>query len=982
MWLLADASSHTFYRFARLQAMSEWWHWLVLLGLCAALAAYVVVMYYYDSVELSRGVAWTLVALRLLAFGGILFFFMDLEKRTERRETKHSRAILLVDTSQSMGLRDAERESGSGDASRMERIIDEFRSGDLVKQLREQHDVVVYKFSEQAEPQQMAFFEKFSTVASAGAGMTEAVAELDQSLRTARRTSIAAGSLVSIALLSILFYLFFGRQPRGGENLSLALLIGMVMLVAGVVVFAVANLRAPGIPWRAIVGLEQPDFAAQVQAELVQSPTDGDGGEQTDTVEPDEIQWQQQLVPRGMETRIGDAVRFVVNKERGGPIAGIVLISDGGNNGGIDVKAAPQLAQVAAIPIHAIGMGCDRRPVNARIVDLEAPKRVYPGDKFTMTGFVQAYGLEGRLVKVELLSSTPTTTGDGADPSKEPTFEEEQSLRLVKDGEVQTVKFEATPGEAGLKQYLLRVVAPDEDIEPRDNEKTAQVQVVERKTRVLLMAGGPTREFRFLRNQLYRDRDTSLDVLLQSGSAGMSQEADNVLDEFPQLADELFEYDCIIAFDPDWMALDAFQVKLLDRWVAEMAGGLIVVAGPVFTPEWSSFRRGRDDRVDTIKGLYPVVYYTQGAPNLSLGRFGGEAAWPLEFTRDGLEAEFLWLEDDPLDSEATWSSFAGVYGYYAVKDPKPGARVYARFSNPETAIDDELPIYLAGHLYGAGRVFFQASGEMWRVRAVDERYFESYYTKLIRWVSQGRLLRDSSRGVLLVDKDRCLLGEQITVRAILNDAQHQPLTEDEVSAALLQPDGSRTTIVLKRVREAARDGMYETQFTALQEGDYRIELTPPLSTDEELLTTEVRVRVPALEMEQPQRNDPLLKEFADQTRAEYYIGFDAAMRRGSVTRASLPSVLEPNEQVVYLPEALDSSFEQQLMGWLIVLICGVLCLEWLLRRVSKLACFAHRSTGDDGDRSKKIQVTRRPCPAHTPNPHWTASTCREYNSAA
>jgi hypothetical protein len=613
-----------------------------------------------------------------------------------------------------------------------------------------------------------------------------------------------------------------------------------------------------------------------------------------------------------------------------------VLISDGGNNGGIEMSAASQVAQAAAIPVYAIGVGSDRRPVNARIVDLEAPKRVYPGDKFTMTGYLQSYGLEDRLVKVELVSSTPSTTA-GSDDKEEETFEEEQSLRLGPDGEMQTLKFEATPGEAGLKQYKLRVVAPEQDIEPRDNEKTARVQVVERKTRILLMAGGPTREFRFLRNQLYRDRDTTLDVLLQSGSPGMSQEADNLLDEFPQLADELFEYDCIIAFDPDWLALDAFQIEMLDRWVAEMAGGLIVVAGPVFTPEWSGFRRGRDERVDTVKGLYPVVYYTQGAPNLSLGRFGGEAAWPLEFTRDGLEAEFLWLEDNPLDSEATWSSFAGVYGYYAVKDPKPGARVYARFSNPETALDGELPIYLAGHLYGAGRVFFQASGEMWRVRAVDERYFESYYTKLIRWVSQGRLLRDSSRGVLLVDKDRCLLGEQITVRAILTDAQHQPLTDDDVSAVLLQPDGSRTTIILKQVREAARDGMYETQFTALMEGDYRIELTPPMSTDEEFLTAEVRVRVPALELERPQRNDPLLKDFADQTQAEYFIGFDAAMRRGNATRASLPSVLEPNEQVVYLPESLDSRFEQQLMGWLIALICGVLCFEWLIRRLNKLA---------------------------------------------
>ena len=937
LWLLADSSSHTFYRFARLQAMSEWWHWLVLLVVCAAVLAYVVVMYYFDSVELSRGVAWSLVALRVLAFGGIFFFFLDLEKRTEDRETKHSRAVLLVDTSQSMGLRDSEKMSAANDPSRIEQVVSEFRNGELFKQLRAKHDIVVYKFAEDAEPQEVAFFNRFAAVTTVGAGVTQAVAEKQETLTTARRTAIVAAVLGGCSLLSLVFFMLFGRRRRGRENLSLALLVAMVALVAGVVVFAIANLRAPSVSWRAVVGLEQPNFAAQVQEELAtQEPIAAKRDEDEQSVEPDRVEWQQRLVPRGTKTRIGDAVRFLVNKERGGPIAGLVLISDGGNNAGLDVNASVQVAQSAAIPVYTVGMGSDRRPVNARIVDLEAPKRVYPGDKFGMTGFVQSYGLQDRLVKVELTSTTPSTTGT-SDGSEKETFEEERSIRLGEDGEVQTLKFEVTPSDAGLKQYKLRVVAPEQDIEPRDNEKTARVQVIERKTRVLLMAGGPTREFRFLRNQLYRDRDTTLDVLLQSGAAGLSQEADNVLDQFPELVDELFEYDCIIAFDPDWLALNAFQTEMLDRWVAEMAGGLIVVAGPVFTPEWSGFRRGRDERVDTLKGLYPVVYYTQGAPNLSLGRFGGDDAWPLDFTRDGLDAEFLWLEDNPLDSEATWKSFAGVYGYYAVKDPKPGARVYARFSNPETSLDGDLPIYLAGQLYGAGRVFFQASGEMWRVRAVDERYFETYYTKLIRWASQGRLLRDSRRGVLLVDKDRCLLGEQVTIRAILNDAQHQPLADDEVPAVLLPPDGSRSTITLRRVRDAAREGMYETQFTALQEGDYRIELSPPLSVDEELLSAEVRVRVPALELECPQRNDVLLKEIADKTRAEYFVGFDAAMRRGSSTRASLANVLEANDQIVYLPESLDSRFDEQLMGWLIALICGVLCLEWLIRRLSKLA---------------------------------------------
>ena len=96
-------------------------------------------------------------------------------------------------------------------------------------------------------------------------------------------------------------------------------------------------------------------------------------------VEPSDVPWQQALVPRGTKTGIGDAVRSLVNKERGGPIAGIVVMTDGGNNAGVDCSVATKAAAVAGIPIYAVGLGSDQQPVNARVVDLEAPKRVYPG---------------------------------------------------------------------------------------------------------------------------------------------------------------------------------------------------------------------------------------------------------------------------------------------------------------------------------------------------------------------------------------------------------------------------------------------------------------------------------------------------------------------------------------------------------------------------------------------------------------------------
>jgi hypothetical protein len=96
MPVLAEASANIQYKLARLQTLTEWWHWFTLLVAALAIVAYVVWMYRKDSSELPRGLAVTLGVLRLLAFGGILFFFFGLEKRAERKLVKNSRAILLI----------------------------------------------------------------------------------------------------------------------------------------------------------------------------------------------------------------------------------------------------------------------------------------------------------------------------------------------------------------------------------------------------------------------------------------------------------------------------------------------------------------------------------------------------------------------------------------------------------------------------------------------------------------------------------------------------------------------------------------------------------------------------------------------------------------------------------------------------------------------------------------------------------------------
>lgn len=928
--LLADAATSVQYKLARLQVLTEWWHWLALAVAVLGVAGYVVVLYRKDSVELPRPLAILLGLLRLGALVGVLLFFFGLEKRAQRTLVKNSRVLLLIDTSQSMGLRDSDASNVPASSSRLEQVVAELAEGTLLRQLRQQHDVVAYRFDQAEQPVEVAALPRVPPPEEQVDTRQAEQQRLQQVVREARWLVYAAGVMLLISLVAGGLAL---RQRRAGpasadawrmhpvraageEATSWALLASMTTLLVALVLLAVASLRGSEAGLLAIVGLR-----------TVEPPAGLDRDEASDQAAPAAVDWAGQLAPRGNETRIGDNLKALVERERGGPIAAIVLFSDGGHNAGSDWRAAASAAAEAMIPVYTVGLGSDRRPMNLRVVDLEAPERVYPGDKFTLTGYVQAQNYGRGSVTVELWASA----ADGSDALRI----DEQIVDVGRSGQVVPVRFETQPSEHGDRLYTLRVQPANGEVDRRDNEKTAKVQIVDRRTRVLLIAGGPMRDFIFLRNQLYRDKDVISDVWLQSGKPGISQEANEILYQFPSTPDALFEYDAIVAFDPDWEQLSVEQVQLLERWVAEKSGGLILIAGPVYTPQWSARRRG-DPRIDPIKALYPVVFYYQGAATLSLGRFGSERAWPLQFTRDGEEAEFLWLGDSAAESQRIWGQFEGVCGFYAVKDFKPGARVYARFGDPDTAIDNVQPIYMAGQFYGSGRVFFMASGEMWRLRAVSDAYFEQFYTKLIRWVSEGRLLRDSSRGVLLVDKDRAALGEAIAVRAILQDAQHKPLTLPQVHAVIVQPDSTRLPLVLKAVKDEGREGIYVEQFTVLQEGDYRIELPHPTSA-ETFLAREVRVKIPTRETEFPERNDALLRELAEKTGGEYFIGLSPSNGGQPPLRTTLAGRIKPQAQVTILPGTPDRQFERQLMLWLMGWICGLLSLEWLLRRLNRLA---------------------------------------------
>lgn len=931
--------TRVFYQFMRFEQLDQWHHWFLLACVIAAIASWVVYWYRRDWDELPRVVGYALLVLRLTAFIGILIYFFDLQKRSERRDTRASKVAVLVDTSLSMTMPvDDSNASSSGSSSasnsmsRIGAVQREFAQSDVLTQLQTKHDTTVYRFDQSPKPTAVATFLKPQASAVGGDGKSS---NRDALLAWLRWTAwVGSGILAASLSLMVLALLVraLGRMSQaGGMVWSYMILVGVVGSITGFVTIATAILRADDIPWRGLWSTGEIPIAASTANDANKG---ANGGAAALPQTPSETPWETLLAATGNESRLGDAVNSLLEQERGAPLAGIVIVSDGRNNAGVEPSNSIAEAAIQGVPLHTVGLGTDKNPVNARLLDVEAPKRVFPGDRFRITALLQASGMNGTQVPVQLRRRP------GGQSNVGPSVEEERMVELGEDDDITTLAFDVEPREVGPWIYEIKILAPSQDTNVADNASESEVRVVEPNATVLILAGGPTREYQFVRNLLFRDPTVQSHVYLQSGGPGVSQESKQLLTEFPKTREQMSKYDAVIAFDADWLALNDEQLDVLERWISEQAGGLVLVAGPVATPKWAGNSGNGNRKAEMLRGLSPVVLNSRGARLVSIGRFESETAWPLNFGPDAWSSEFIQVGANLEESRSAWQRFRGVYSFFACYEPKPAATVIATFSDPTTVVNGAAPIYLATHFYGSGRVAFQGGGEFWRMREVGESYFDTYYTKLVRWAGQGRLLRDSDRGMLLVDKEQAVVGDTVMVRAVLRDAQFMPLVQPEAVAKLLEPGGRTSTLRLRPIPDPTQAGVYVGQFVAKRTGTYEVQLPIGTLTDQTILTQQTVVRVPALEIQRPQRNDVLLNEMAVRTGGKYWIGLDSlqsASSEGKKSAALLADAIEPRDQTNYVPGAPDVEFQQRLMALLMALIAGALSLEWLTRRLSRLA---------------------------------------------
>lgn len=628
--------------------------------------------------------------------------------------------------------------------------------------------------------------------------------------------------------------------------------------------------------------------------------------------------WQRILQPRGAETRLGDSLYQMIGQITGRTLSGVVVLSDGQSNAGLNVEPARVRAERTGTKLITIGIGSQKPQMNLWIAGMQSPTDVHQGDPFDVNIMVQGTGAAGQQGTARLFQQS--TDGDGKDRRQI----SEQTIEFTDDTLPTSIRFNQQLTVPGKYDFVIRIesAAGATEMTLEDNERRRTIEVNDRRMKVLVISSGPMRDYQFVRNALFRHSGVESDVWLQSVTdenvGFVSQEAKTLLTKFPATEAELFSYDVIVAFDPDWSRLSSEQQTFLNRWVSDHSGGLVVVAGEIFTPKLAQ----DSDAYRDISVLYPVLL-NRMLPEMQLTQRADEP-WPLTLTQEGRATEFLKIADATGNASVDlWSTFKGIYRSYPVRGLRDGAVVLLEYGNPRARTELGQPPFLASQFFGTGRCIFIGSAETWRLREISSEGHQRFWTSLIREVGQGRRSRGTARGLLLLDRTEVAPGQPVNIRAQLYDARLQPLVMESVPLNIVDSEGKAVSIPDRLNADGRGAGQYVSSFRPTRSGAYRISVPIPESSD--VLQTTIDVVLPNLESQNPTQNAELLTNLTKETQGQYL----------SLSQIStLPSLLTDQSQPVVVDERLQTLWDR---GWILFLMVTLLAFEWILRRVWRLS---------------------------------------------
>jgi hypothetical protein len=611
-------------------------------------------------------------------------------------------------------------------------------------------------------------------------------------------------------------------------------------------------------------------------------------------------------------TRLREALTQLRARYDGRDLAGVVVVSDGIDNGrelrGADaadflksLDAPVHPAWVGRPGLHDVavaGVGADDFAFVRTALQIEATLRVL--------GAAEA-GWEGRTLPV-------TLKRDGV-PVRTTNIE-------VEPGTIDyRVTFAFTPERVGKYVYEIATPVLDGEAIAENNTRAFVLKVIRDKIRVLQVAGRPSWDERFLRGLLKRDPNVDLIsfFILRTPNDLEAVPADE-LSLIPFPTEELFQ-EQLRSFDVVFLQNFNYAPYGIGSYLGEIkryvdeGGGLAMIGGDL------SFSLGGYAHTP-VSDVLPVDIpdgEEPGIPGLSRPQPASALVdlqpFRLQLTAEGRAHPITALKLDLRQNDARWAKLPELEGSNIVTRARPGATVLGVHPTRRDAEGKPLPVLTVGEA-DKGRVLALTSDSTWRWGfAGDSQLYQRFWENAIRW-----MIRDPALSFLRIETGEAEIarGQKLPFVVSAVGPDYQPLKDADVAVSIASLAAAKEPIWSQNGR-TDESGELHLEMLPPHPGGYRITARAIIGGRQAVEEEVFLVRGAGRELEEPEARDDLLKQVAAATGGKF-------MGPGD----SWSGLLFHPPRVVRVNKHRDLELWS---GWWVLLVAAAcLSANWALRR--------------------------------------------------
>jgi uncharacterized membrane protein len=608
-----------------------------------------------------------------------------------------------------------------------------------------------------------------------------------------------------------------------------------------------------------------------------------------------------QLTADARRSDLSGALTALADRYRGQRLAGVVVVSDGGDTATEEAGTSRPLN----VPVFTIGVGNAVIARDREIINLTAGEPVLSESSVDLSVSATSAGFGAQSMELRLTANgRPIETRHVTPPAG--------------GGPVHEV-FTVSPSADSATVYAVEIPVESGELASENNARRVLVPAQGRRRRILIVEGAPGFEHTFLKRALARDQALEVDSVVRKGQNDEGRDtffiqaaaarSGALAAGYPVKRAELFVYDAVIFgnIGGDFFSRD--QLEMTSDFVATRGGGLLVLGARSF------------ERAGLLgTALEEVLPLDLTDRRGALARAAGGAV-PAEnalaLTADGTTHPATRLAVTIEETRKRWAQLPPLASVSATGSPRPGAQVLAVSSGA----GGELRPLLATQRYGLGRAMVFAGEASWRWRMFlpsANTTHELVWRQLARWLAAG-----AAEAIELPPTSVALPGTTEAVSVLVRDEEFKPIGNAEVTVRVKDPGG-----VERSMPAALADpgvGRYAASVRFDQVGVYQIagdvrRNSQPLGS----VTRSTLVGGSDVELSEPRLNESVLRRIAETTGGQYVAADQAA---------SVPALLRTSG-IGNPPTEMRDIWHN---GYSLFAIVALLACEWMVRRRVGLA---------------------------------------------